>query len=122
MLSSHEEGSEPSRLAAVPMADHSFGEVAGRAGVHQDYVSRLVGLGIISSGQGGNFSEGDVRRVRLMQTLERAGVPLEGVAAAIRRGDLSLDFLDLSHFARLSSLTDVTFQELSKKTNFPSSC
>ena len=119
MLSSHEEGSEPSRLAAVPMADHSLGEVAGRAGVDQDYVSRLVGLGIISLGQGGNFSEGDVRRVRLMQTLERAGVPLEGVAAAIRRGDLSLDFMDLSHFGRLSSLTDVTFQELSEKTKTP---
>lgn len=34
------------------------------------------------------------RRIRLMQTLERAGVPLEEVAATIRRGDLSLDFMD----------------------------
>jgi adenylate cyclase len=101
------------------MAEYSIGDVAGRAGAAQDYVSRLVELGVVSVGQGGDFSEGDVRRVRLMQTLERAGMPLEEVAAAIRRGDLSLGFLDMSHFTRLSSLTDVTFQELSEKTNTP---
>jgi hypothetical protein len=54
-----------------------------------------------------------------MQTLERAGLPLGGVAAAIRRGDLSLDFMSMSHFERLSSHTDVTFQELSEKTKTP---
>jgi DNA-binding transcriptional MerR regulator len=109
--------SHPASL--VPMAEYSIGDVAARAGAAQDYVGRLVELGVISAAQGGDFSEGDVRRVRLMQTLERAGVPLEEVAAAIRRGDLSLGFLDMSHFARLSSLTDVTFQELSEKTNTP---
>src|ERR671919_2556347 len=100
-------------------ADYSIGDVARRAGVAHDYVSRLVELGVVSRGQGAVFSEGDVRRVRLMQTLERAGVPLEEVAATIRRGDLSLDFMDLSHFARLSPLTDVTFEELSEKTTIP---
>jgi adenylate cyclase len=103
----------------LPMAEYSIADVAARAGAAQDYVNRLVGLGVVSAGQGGGFSEGDVRRVRLMQTLERAGVPLEEVAATIRRGDLSLDFMDLSHFERLSSLADVTFQELSDKTNVP---
>ncbi len=103
----------------LPMAESSFGDIAGRAGATQDYVSRLVELGVVSVGQGGDFTEGDVRRVRLMQTLERAGVPLEEVAGAIRRCELSLGFLDMSHFARLSSLTDVTFQELSDRTNVP---
>jgi DNA-binding transcriptional MerR regulator len=101
------------------MAEYSIGAVAGRAGAAQDYVSKLVELGVVPADRGGGFSEGDVRRVRLMQTLERAGVPLEEVAAAIRRGDVSLGFLDMSHFTRLSSLTDVTFQELSEKTNVP---
>jgi DNA-binding transcriptional MerR regulator len=105
--------------ALVPMAEYSIGAVAGRAGAAQDYVSKLVELGVVPADRGGGFSEGDVRRVRLMQTLERAGVPLEEVAAAIRRGDVSLGFLDMSHFTRLSSLTDVTFQELSEKTNVP---
>jgi len=101
------------------MVEYSIGEVAGRAGTAQHYVSRLVELGVVSVGHGGYFSEGDVRRVRLMQTLERAGVPLEEVAAAIRGGDPSLGFLDMAHYARLSSVTDVTFQELSEKTNVP---
>jgi DNA-binding transcriptional MerR regulator len=98
--------------------EYSIGDVARRAGVAQDYVGRLVELGVFAPGQGA-FSDGDVRRVRLMQTLDRAGVPLEEVAAAIRRGDLSLDFMDLSHFERLSSLADITFQELSDETNVP---
>jgi adenylate cyclase len=101
------------------MGEYSIGDVAERAGATQDYVGRLVELGVVSVGQGGSFSEGDVRRVRLMQTLERADVPLEEVAAAMRRGALSLSFLDMSHFARMSSLTDVTFQELSDTTNVP---
>jgi hypothetical protein len=37
------------------------------------YVSRLVELGIVSCDPGDCFSEGGVRPVRLMQTLERAG-------------------------------------------------
>ncbi|HEX7145718.1 MAG TPA: adenylate/guanylate cyclase domain-containing protein [Gaiellaceae bacterium] len=101
------------------MSEYSIDDVAARAGAAHDYVSRLVELGVVSVGEGGGFSEGDVRRVRLMQTLERAGVPLEEVAAAIRRGELSLGFLDMSHFTRLSSLSGVTFQELSEKTNVP---
>jgi adenylate cyclase len=46
-------------------------------------------------------------------------VPVDGVAAAIQRGDLSLDFMNMSHFGRLSSHTDVTFQELAEKTKTP---
>ena len=104
-----EEANHPASL--VPMAEYSIADVAARAGAAQDYVSWLVELGVAPAGQGGGFSEGDVRRVRLMQTRERAGVPLEEVAAAIRRGDLSLDFMDMSHYGRLSSLTDVTFRQ-----------
>jgi adenylate cyclase len=117
MLTSTGRANNPVTL--VPVAEYSIGDVARRAGVAQDYVGRMVELGVIAPGHGGDFSDGDVRRVRLMQTLERAGVPLEEVAATIRRGDLSLDFMDLSHFERLSSLADITFQELSDKTNVP---
>jgi adenylate cyclase len=117
LASTGRKANQPASL--VPMAEYSIGDVAGRSGVPQDYVHRLVELGMVSPGQGGRFSEGDVRRVRLMQTLERAGVPLEEVAATIRRGDLSLDFMDMSHFTRLSSHADVTFQELSEKTKTP---
>jgi adenylate cyclase len=79
----------------------------------------LVELGILSSGSDGHFSEGDVRRVRLMQTLERAGMPLQGVAAAVQSGNLSLGFLDTAAYDRLASLSEVTFQEVSEKTGIP---
>jgi DNA-binding transcriptional MerR regulator len=90
------------------MTEYSIGDVADRAGVANDYVVTLVELGILSSAQEDHFSEGDVRRVRLMQTLERAGMPLQGVAAAVRSGNLSLGFLDTAAYDRLASLSDVT--------------
>jgi adenylate cyclase len=101
------------------MDEYSIDDVAERAGAPGYYVTRLVELGILSPDQGGLFTEGDVRRVRLMQTLERAGVPLDGVAVAIRSGNLSLAFMDMAAYDRLESLSDVTFEELSEKTKIP---
>lgn len=109
----------PSHPGPGPGSGYSSADVAKRAGVEESYINTLIALGIVSSDRGGGFSEGDVRRVRLVETLERAGVPLEGVASLIRRGDLSLQFIDLSYFWRLSSLTDVTFRALSETTNIP---
>jgi adenylate cyclase len=104
---------------AARLTEYSIGDVADRAGVANDDVVMLVELGILSSGPDGHFSEGDVRRVRLMQTLERAGMPLQGVAAAVQSGNLSLGFLDTAAYDRLGSLSEVTFQEVSEKTGIP---
>ena len=101
------------------MTEYSIGDVADRAGVANEYVVMLVELGILSSAPDGHFSEGDVRRIRLMQTLERAGMPLQGVAAAVQSGNLSLGFLDTAAYDRLASLSDVTLQEVSEKTEIP---
>ena len=66
--------------------------VAERAGVPVRYVDRLVELGILTPGDGGSrFSAGDVRRVRLVHSLEK-GLPLEGMGTAVRNGDFS--FID----------------------------
>jgi adenylate cyclase len=54
-----------------------------------------------------------------MQTLERAGMPLQGLAAAVQSGNLSLGFLDTAAYDRLASLSEVTFQEVSEKTGIP---
>jgi hypothetical protein len=64
-------------------------EVAQRAGVDPDYLDRLVELGILTPAAGDAFSPGDALRARWLQSLERAGVPLEGLAAAVRDGVLS---------------------------------
>jgi adenylate cyclase len=94
-------------------------DVADRAGVDPDYVDRLVELGILRPGSGGTFSAGDVRRARWVQSLERAGVPLEGMAAAVRDGTLSFSYLDASAFDRFAGVSRTTFRELSERTGVP---
>jgi class 3 adenylate cyclase len=93
--------------------------VADRVGVEPAFVRRVVDLGIVAPGADGQFSPGDVRRVKLMDTLERAGVPLDGMSSAIRDGFLSLDFLDGAVYDRLASLETVTFAGLSEETGLP---
>jgi adenylate cyclase len=94
-------------------------EIAQRAGVAPDYVDRLVELGILTPAAGGAFSPGDVLRARWLQSLERAGVPLEGLAAAVRDGALSFSFLDVAAYDRFAGLSGTTFQELSARTGIP---
>jgi hypothetical protein len=73
-------------------------DVADRAGVDPGYVDRLVELGILKPGGGKTFSPGDVRRARWVQSFERAEVPLEGMATAVRDGALSFSYLDATAF------------------------
>jgi adenylate cyclase len=94
-------------------------EVAQRAGVDADYVDRLVELGILTPDSAEVFSAGDALRARWLQSLERAGVPLEGLASAVRDGVLSFAFLDVAAYDRFAGLSGTTFQELSAQTGIP---
>jgi adenylate cyclase len=94
-------------------------EVADRAGVDPEYVDRLVELGILRPGTGDTFSPGDARRARWVHSFEEAGVPLDGMAAAVRDGALSFSYLDASAFDRFAGLSGATFQELSARTVSP---
>src|SRR5437870_7197496 len=96
------------------MGERSRGEVARRAGVDPGYVDRLVELGILGPGEDDAFSQGDVLRARWVHSLEAAGVPLEGMAAAIRDGTLSFSYLDASAFDRFAEISGTTFRELSR--------
>jgi adenylate cyclase len=93
--------------------------VAQRAGVDTDYVDRLVEIGILRPATGDAFSSGDVRRARWVRSLERAGVPLDGMAAAVRGGSLSFSFLDTSAFDQFTGVSSTTFRELSERTGVP---
>jgi len=94
-------------------------EVAQRAGVDPDYLDRLVELGILTPDGADAFSPGDALRARWLQSLERAGVPLEGLAAAVRDGALSFSFLDVGAYDRFAGVSGTTFQELSAQTGIP---
>jgi class 3 adenylate cyclase len=100
----------------VPVSELSRQEVALRAGVDLGYLDRLVELGILRPGDDDALSKGDVRRARWVHSLDVAGVPLDGLAAAIRDGDLSLSYLDASAFNRFAEVTGTTFRQLSERT------
>jgi adenylate cyclase len=94
-------------------------EVAERAGVDPGHVDRLVELGILTPDAGDGFSPGDALRARWLRSLERAGVPLEGLAVAVRDGVLSFAFLDVGAYDRFAGLSGTTFQQLSAQTGIP---
>jgi adenylate cyclase len=94
-------------------------EVAQRAGVEPGYLDRLVELGILTPASADAFSRGDALRARWLQSLERTGVPLEGLAAAVRDGALSFSFLDVAAYDQFAGLSATTFQQLSAETGIP---
>lgn len=100
------------------MTGYSSEEVAQRAGVALEYVEQLVELEILTDGCDG-FSSGDVLTARWVEGLDRAGIPLEGMSAAVRDGSLSFSFMDVAAFDRFPGLSTITFRELSARTGIP---
>ena len=107
----------PSSLTNVTWCSRE--DAAEQAGVEPHYVIRLMDLGILAPEDKARFSSGDVRRVLMAKSLEDAGIPLEGVATAIQRGALSLDFLDAASFERFAHLAAESFQQVSDRTRIP---
>jgi adenylate cyclase len=70
-------------------------ELAVRAGTTPERVTWLSTLGIVSAEPDGSFRPGNIQRVRLADSLERGGVPLEAVGKGIAEGRLSFSFLEL---------------------------
>jgi adenylate cyclase len=99
--------------------DHSRDEVARKAGVEPEYVDRLVELGFLTPAPAGTYSTGDVRRTRWVRSFEESGVPLEGLAAAVRDGVLSFSYLDAAAFDRFAGMSATTFRELGERTGTP---
>jgi adenylate cyclase len=94
-------------------------EVARRAGVDPEYVDRLVALGILRLADDDSFSQGDVLTARWVHGLEAAGVPLEGMATAVRDGTLSFSYLDAGAFDRFAEVSGTTFRQLSDRSGIP---
>jgi class 3 adenylate cyclase len=101
------------------MAEYSRADAANRAGVDPGYLDALVELGILTPDSSDELTRGDVRRVQMAQTLETAGIALEDLAAGIRDGHLSLDFMDAPTYERFATLGDETFEGLSERTGLP---
>ena len=93
--------------------------LATRAGVSPAYIDKLRELGILPPDDEGVAPPGDVRRVRIVQGLERSGLALPMIGQAIRQGDLTLDFVDQPSYDRFAADVDVTFREISERHSIP---
>ncbi len=93
-------------------------DVAARAGVEPAFVDRLCELGILTP-ENDDFTEGDMRRARIMHALAAAGLPMEAVGEGIRVGIINLDFVDDPAYEHFTGLTDETFQQVSERTGIP---
>ena len=81
------------------------------------YVTRLAELGLI--GRDGDFGDGDVRRIQVIEALERAGMSVDNVGHLVRQGAFSLDFIDAAGNTVFAAVADTTFAELSERTGVP---
>ena len=94
--------------------------LADLAGVTEAEVRRLVDLGILVARHGaGPFLETDVPKVRLATACERAGLPMAGIASAIRAGRLSFAFLEATPYRRWAARSARTYRKVSQETGVP---
>jgi adenylate cyclase len=98
----------------------SAARLADLAGVTAAEVERLVDLGVLVARDGGEpFLEIDVPKVRLAVACEQAGLPMEGIASAIRAGRLSFTFLEAAPFRRWAVRSGRTYRQVSRDTGIP---
>jgi adenylate cyclase len=98
---------------------YDLAEAAERSGMGVEALAELVDLGIIRPHDARRFTPGDLRRAALIASLVASGVPLEGLAGAIRDGAINFDFLDAPAFERFSSHSLRTFAEMAHESGAP---
>jgi adenylate cyclase len=102
------------------MSGLSASGLADLAGVTEAEVQRLVDLGVLVARDGaGPFLETDAQKVRLATACEQAGLPMEGIAAAIRADRLSFAFLEAAPYRRWAVRSARTYRQVSQHTGVP---
>jgi adenylate cyclase len=98
----------------------SASELAELAGATKAEVDRMVALGIlVPRDRSRPFLATDVQKVRLARACEQAGLPMEGIASAIRAAGLSFAFLEASPFRRWAVRSRRTYRQVSQETGVP---
>jgi adenylate cyclase len=97
----------------------SASRLADLAGTTVDEVQRLVDLGVLIIDSVGSFRTSDIQRVRLLKACERAGLPVQGIAAAVGKGSLSFDFLEAGPYRRWAVRSARSYREVSRDTGIP---
>ena len=95
-------------------------QLAELAGVSEAEIGRMVDLGVLVAREAAApFLTVDLRKIRLALACERAGLPMDGIAAAIRAGRLSFAFLEASPYHRWAVPSDRTYRQVSEETGVP---
>jgi len=98
----------------------SAAELADLAGVTEAEIDRLVALGILVARDGTRpFLATDAQKVRLAMACEQAGLPMEGIALAIRAGRLSFAFLEAAPYRRWAVRSPRTYRQVSQEMGVP---
>ena len=80
----------------------------------------MVELGVLVPRDGpAPFLARDLHKLRLAMACERAGLPMDGIAAAIRAGRLSFAFMEASPYHRWAVPSDRTYRQVSAETGVP---
>ena len=87
-------------------------DAADRAGVGPEHVTDLIDAGLLTPDEQGRLTSSDVRRIGMIESTLRAGLPLEGLAEGFRRGLLSLDFVSGPEYVEDRILPVNPFQTL----------
>jgi adenylate cyclase len=94
--------------------------LAALAGVPETEIARMVGVGVLVPREGpAPFLARDVHKLRLAVACERAGLPLNGIAAAIRAGRLSFAFLEGAPYQRWAVPSTRTYRQVADETGIP---
>ena len=95
-------------------------ELAELAEVTEAEIGRMVDLGVLVPSDGpAPFRTTDMQKVRLATACERAGLPMDAIAALIRSGRLSFAFLGAAPYHRFAVPSSLTYRQVSRDTGVP---
>ena len=90
-------------------------ELAGLAEVTEAEIGRMVDLGVLLPREGpAPFRASDVAKVRLALACERAGLPMDAIAALIRAGRLSFAFMGAAPYHRFAMPSTRSLRQVSR--------
>jgi adenylate cyclase len=105
------------RAVAPSSEELSGAELAARAGVGEQEIQRLVAHGVLvpRHGRAAPFRAVDVLKIRVARACEEGGLPMEGMAKAIRAGHLSFAFVESWPFGPWAARGPRTHAELAEE-------
>jgi adenylate cyclase len=107
-------------MAAMEAQALGRAELAELAEVTEAEIGRMVDLGVLVPSDGpAPFRTTDMQKVRLATACERAGLPMDAIAALIRSGRLSFAFLGAAPYHRFAVPSSVTYRQVSRDTGVP---